>query len=332
MQTLENRPLKIGIFRALQLGDLLCAIPAIRALRRFRRDANIQLIGLPWASLLIDRYPDLFDGFIPFPGYPGLPEQIFEEEKWDAFKKKMQAECFDYIIQMQGKGTIVNEMLISLNAGQVVGYHCAEAWMDAEFFLDYPNFGHEITRHLSLMKALGCKELYTDIGFDIRPQEQDAVFNRFVKDPQRPFIIVHPGSRGSWRQWPLADFARISELAYGEGLQVIITGSASEYQKTEELAELMHCPSTNLAGATSLGEMAALLTHSTLLVSNCTGVSHLSAATRTPSVVISLDGEPLRWGPLNTRLHTTIDGRSPIASSMVQADTLAYIKHSRQVL
>jgi ADP-heptose:LPS heptosyltransferase len=44
-----------------------------------------------------------------------------------------------------------------------------------------------------------------------------------------------------------------------------------------------------------------------LLISNCTGVSHIAAALETPSLVISMDGEPERWGPINTRFHHTID-------------------------
>jgi ADP-heptose:LPS heptosyltransferase len=44
-----------------------------------------------------------------------------------------------------------------------------------------------------------------------------------------------------------------------------------------------------------------------LLIANCTGVSHIAAATRTPSFVISMDGEPERWGPLNQILHVTKD-------------------------
>src|ERR1700712_5690245 len=96
--SLENIK-KIAIFRALQLGDMLCVIPAIRALRFAYPDAEITLLGLPWAQSFVERFANFFDRFIHFPGYPDLPEQPFDEEDFDRFVYEVRDEQFDLLIQ-----------------------------------------------------------------------------------------------------------------------------------------------------------------------------------------------------------------------------------------
>src|SRR5438270_11529499 len=94
----------IGIFRALQLGDLLCAIPAVRGLHEKFPQARITIIGLPWQKQLPELFPNYFDSFLWFPGYPGLPEQPYKESAFAEFKKQMKSLQFDLLLQMQGNG------------------------------------------------------------------------------------------------------------------------------------------------------------------------------------------------------------------------------------
>ncbi|MCF0069621.1 glycosyltransferase family 9 protein [Dyadobacter sp. CY261] len=298
---------RIAVFRALQLGDMLCTVPALRALRNAYPEAEITLLGLPWARSFQQRFSGYIDNFTHFPGYEGLPEQPFDPGKWQQFERTMQENPFDLILQMQGNGHIVNEMLDNLLIGPVAGFHSEGNHRDTSRFLEYPTGISEIERHLRLMTHLDIPAAGTELEYPVTDEEVRQFYTKNPMLKKQHYVCVHPGSRGTWRQWPPSHFACLADHCAGMGYHVVITGTTDEAPVTRQVIEAMDYPAIDLTGQTGLGEIAQLIRESALLVSNCTGVSHIASATATPSIVISMDGEPERWAPLNKVLHKTID-------------------------
>ena len=309
MNLAETDIKNIIVFRALQLGDMLCCIPAIRALRYAYPDAHITLTGLPWAKALVDRFSFYFDEFIQFPGYPGLPEQAFTPHEVVSFLSHVQKRNFDLALQMQGDGSIVNPMIELFGAKLTAGFCIADHYCPpSPYFIDYPGKIHEIERHLALMKSLGIPSKGLNMEFPLLDSDFADLEAVNLPITSGNYVCVHPGSRGTYRQWPARNFARLADFCHEQGLSVVITGTQDEMPIVEEVMKYMEHPAINAAGRTTLGAIGALLQNAFALISNCTGVSHIAAALKVPSVVISLDGEPERWGPLNKELHRTIDG------------------------
>lgn len=306
MKMCLNKAEKIAIFRALQLGDILCSIPAIRALRLAKPHASITFIGLAHTESLIKRFSHYIDDFIAFPGYPGLPEQPYDGEKFNQFVQEIASRKFDIILQMQGNGSIVNNMLASLSAGNIAGF-CMRPHEQNEQMLLYPDKIHEIQRHLTLMRHLGISNSDTRLEFPITEHDRIDFMQLNLPLQTDNYMVVHPGSRGEWRQWPAFYFANIADHCVEKGYAVVLTGTKAEKEITEQVASLMQHPCINLCGKTSLGVVAILIERCKALVCNCTGVSHLAAALGKKSVVISMDGEPDRWAPLDRLQHHTLD-------------------------
>jgi ADP-heptose:LPS heptosyltransferase len=299
---------KIAVFRALQLGDMLCVIPAIRALRAAYPQAEIILLGLPWAKSFTQRFSKYFNGFIHFPGYEGLPEQPFDTKKFEAFLSVVKQEKFDLVLQMQGNGTIVNEMVEQFGAKYTAGFSTKGHYApDNGLFLPYPDFGSEIERHILLMQHLGIEGQETELEFPLTAKDYNEFNSLKINIEPRKYVCIHPGSRGSYRQWPTKYFATLADYCAQRGYKVVVTGTNDEIAIVNEVITKMKYKAINLAGKTSLGAVGALINNAALLISNCTGVSHIAAALKTPSIVISMDGEPHRWGPLNKKVHRTID-------------------------
>jgi ADP-heptose:LPS heptosyltransferase len=320
---------KIAIFRALQLGDMLCTIPAIRALRKAYPNAHITLIGLPWAKSFTERFSAYFDGFITFAGYPGLPEQPFEPANFTRFLAKVQSEHFDLAIQMQGNGSIINPMMELFGAKYTAGFSKTDHYAPNNgLFLPYPEFGHEVERHLLLMHHLGIPSQSTDLEFPLQVEDEDKLASLNLGIEPHQYVCVHPGSRGSWRQWPVEHFATLADYCAEQGLKVVLTGTKEESDIINAVIGHMKHEAINTAGLTSVGAVALLIKNTALLISNCTGVSHISAAFKTPSIVLSMDGEPQRWGPMDKKTHRTINWLQTPDFSLVYDQTVDLLKET----
>lgn len=299
---------KIIIFRALQLGDMLCSIPAIRSLRHTYPGAEITLCSLPWAKQLIVRFPHYFDSYVAFPGYPGLPEQTFNTSAFPEFITSIQKTRYDLALQMHGSGLLTNAIVTLFEAKNTAGFYTGNNYKtNNDLFVPYPHNLHEVERHLTLMRHLGMKNVSAEMEFPLLPADEQALQAAMPGVQSIPYVVIHPGARSVDRQWGPANFAVVADLCKQKGFEVIITGTESEMDIVNKVQQHMKYKPIVAAGQTSLGAVAALLKHAVALVSNCTGVSHIAAALQTKSIVISLDGEPWRWGPLNKSLHSTFD-------------------------
>jgi ADP-heptose:LPS heptosyltransferase len=297
---------KVVVFRALKLGDLLVAVPAFRAVRAALPNAEVTLVGLPWAREFVARYPSYLDAFREFPGHPGLPEREPEPEHLPDFLARMQAARFDLAIQLHGSGPIVNPLVLQFRARHTAGFYLpGDPCPDPDWFLPWPDAGLELRRLLRLTDFIGAPARGEHLEFPLRDEDERAARAALPPRPG-PYVCVHPGASVPERRWPAERFAAAADALADRGLAVVLTGTAAEAGLMREVAEQMAAPAIDIAGRTDLGATAAVLRRARLLVCNDTGVSHLAAAIRTPSIVISTGDNPARWSPTDKVRHRVL--------------------------
>ena len=298
---------RIAVLRALQLGDLLVAVPAIRALSQRFPLASITLIGLPWARDFAERMP-FIDDFIEFPGAEGLPERTPQPDALPQFYRDVRARHFDIAVQMHGSGSIVNPIIEQFGAAHTMGYRPAADTAPAHF-LQWNEHEPEVLRHLRLAEALGATTRNTALEFPIHADERRelaALLNRYLPLAPRPYVCVHPGARMPSRRWPAERFAAVADVLAEHGYTVVLTGSENESFIGMSVRRAMRHPAVNLIGKTSLGALAALVGDAKLVLSNDTGMSHIAAAMHTPSVIVSSGADAARWAPLDHQRHRVL--------------------------
>lgn len=303
----------VAVVRALPgLGDMLCALPALRALRAALPTAHITLIGLPSAGWIIERHGDYVDELFEFPGWPGIPEVPVAAERIPSFLDKAHARRFDLALQLHGSGLNTNSFVALLGARRQAGFALrAQYRPDPELFLDWNGEEHEIRRCLRLLEHVGVPAQGEDTEFRLADRDVEALAPLGI-DVTTPYGVVHAGSKLESRRWGADRFAAVADGMAARGLRVYLTGTAGEAELVADVAAAMKAPNVNVTGRTDLGALAALVDRASILVSNDTGVAHLAAAVKTPSVVIFRCSDPQRWAPLDERLHRRVGLGEPI--------------------
>ncbi|MCF6158488.1 MAG: glycosyltransferase family 9 protein [wastewater metagenome] len=305
----NSYPKTIAVFRALQLGDLLCTVPTFRALRKAFPRSKITLIGLPWAKAFTERFHNYLDDFIAFPGYPGLRESTPQLKSIPIFLKSVQEKKFHAAIQLHGSGSLTNPIVHLFGAQVTAGFFLPHEYCpDPYRFMPYPRSEHEIWRHLRLMEFLGISLQSDTLEFPIfQKDKRDFSAIKEMRYIQKgEYICIHPGAQLNTRRWLIERFATVADTLADTGLKIILTGSENEIRLTEGVKTTMRTPAINLAGRTSLGTLAILLKNARLLICNDTGVSHIGAALGVPSIVIATGSDPSRWAPLDRKRHRVV--------------------------
>jgi ADP-heptose:LPS heptosyltransferase len=327
LQRLPQPPRQVALVRPSRLGDLICATPAIRALRGALPQSEIILVTLPLLRDLAVRLPSV-DGYAAFPGYPGLAEQLFDARRALRFMAGMQAARLDLAVQMHESGAYSNPFTLMLGARWTAGFvrdGDGPGLLDAA--LPIPRQGHEVDRLLALAAFLGASPRGRQTEFPLWTGDRSAA-TALLAGASEPLIGLHPGARDAARMWhaeALGAAGAALRRRYG-GTIVILAGAGEE-----DLAEATatgsggHCLS--LAGRTRLAVLGAVVERLAVLVGNDSGPAHVAYALGTPAVVVS-DGSNLeRYGP-------PLDGpfRSVTAASLDRVSLDSVLAAAREVI
>ena len=152
---------------------------------------------------------------------------------------------------------------------------------------------HEVERSLDLVGRCGYR---LPPGDDGRLQVVRAA--RGLRIPEQPYLVVHPGASVPARTLDAQHWCEVVRALTGAGHTLVVTGSPDERPLTAELARAGEPRTRDLAGYTSLSELAEVIAGAAAVVVGNTGPAHLAAAVGTPVVSLFAPTVPARkWRP-----------------------------------
>ncbi|VXC46055.1 Putative glycosyltransferase, LPS heptosyltransferase family [Arthrobacter sp. 9V] len=266
----NDQPLLLAL-RALKLGDLLVAVPALRGLRKAFPEHRILYAAPAWIAEALE----LVGGIHHLPT-PGLDDPLTAPRG-----------AVDIAVNLHGNGAESRLRIEELQANRVVA-HASNGTDGPEWVTGIP----ERERWTRLLNWHGIEADPLDYRLN-RPS---------VPSPRPGATVVHVGAAYGSRLWPVERFAEVAVELTEAGHEVVLTGGTSERARAEETAALAKLKGANLddgllAGQQSLAEFAATIAEARLVVSADTGAAHLASAYDRPSVVLFGPAPAEEWGP-----------------------------------
>ncbi|GAB0106441.1 glycosyltransferase family 9 protein [Nocardia sp. JMUB6875] len=258
------------VLRARGLGDLLTAVPALRALRRARPDDHIALAAPHRLKPIVDLIACV-DEMVPVSDPVGL--------RWDGEQPALA-------VNLHGAGTEGIVELARTRPARILTYR-NPAFPDLPG-PDWQPEMHDVDRWCHLLEFDGIAADRRNLGL-VPPVATTS---------HRNAVVVHLGAGAPARRWPPDRFAAVVRHLLVQGREVVLTGDEPHRETALGVAARAGLsPARVLAGQQNLIELAATVAESDLVVCGDTGVAHLATAFGTRTVLLFGPNPPSRSGP-----------------------------------
>lgn len=308
----REQPLKrILVVRTDRLGDVILTLPMFPLLRRCFPDAHLAVLIRRYTAELLEGNPYI-DEVLRYDRDGGLVP--FRE-----MCATLRAQRFDAAIVVYPRLRLAWLMFrsgIPVRIG--TGYRYYSPLFNRKVFEHRKDARrHEVEFNVRLLEEIGCtvpaswKPEFTIVIPDAVRASIEGLFAS-LGVASKDIVVLHPGSGGSAREWPLRNFGALAHRLADCGFAVLVTGTQAEEQKVRAVVSASGGTAMSVAGKCSLKQLAALLQRAKLFVANSTGPLHLAVAMGTPVVGLypqHIAMSATRWGPYTDKKTVLVPDR-----------------------
>ncbi|MBI3077789.1 MAG: glycosyltransferase family 9 protein [Deltaproteobacteria bacterium] len=317
VENLSDREFKrILVVMLSRLGDVIFALPTVAAIRRRFPSAHL-------AWIVEDRFQELLAGHPHLDELLVWPRAAFtaalRNGRWGTavghvrrLRQELRARGFDLALDLQA---LAKSAFITWLSGAPVRLVSPSthgprelSWLVSVAIPSDTSSLQVVARNLAVARALGAETSRPEFVLPISPAAEAAAEELLSEAGIKPLdrvVLVHPGATWRSRRWSPVRYAELADaLARQHEARVAFVGAASDAAPVREIQQRMRTPSVDLAGRTTLVQLAALIRRADLYIGNDAGPLHLATALGTPTVGI--------YGPTDPRMAHTAVVRHPV--------------------
>ena len=313
---------KVLVVQLADIGDIILTGPFLRELRRFLPSAEIVLVVQPGMFNLVEKCP-YTNEVLPFhwrivkdwrTAFRGHVLWWLEASR--LARRSLWKHHFDMAVSLRWNNDASQAAALILMSASGARHRIAYANSPNDFMFSRlgdvnrlttqgPVRGapkHEIERQLDILRFLGGQPEETNLEVWATPEDERFAKNLLGRHGLAGaglLVALAPGAAWAFRRWPMGRFIELGRwLQEDYKAYILIIAGKSEQGLAFRLEKGLQSRLTvNLAGKTTLREMASILKYCQLFIGNDSGPMHVAAASGVPSIGLFGPGEYERFRP-----------------------------------
>ena len=301
----DFKPKRILVVKLDHLGDVVLATPVFSNLRRAYPNAELHALTGTWSRVVLEKHPDV-NKVLEYnsptfcrTGQPTPLKEVFQ------LYQQLRHQKYDLLVELRGDWRIVCFALLRITPKRL-----DRAALQIANKLGFAQFSgtHEATRNLDVLKRAGIPTPTQTTIFSVTAADKKWTSNFLAAhqiDKERPLIAIHPGSPIPLKRWLPERYAELADwLIARKRAQILFVGVEDEIPIITEIQAGMQAQSVNIAGKTTLIQLASILHTCNVFIGNDSGPMHLAAAVGTQTIGLYGPGDPTRFGPAGVQCQT----------------------------
>ena len=292
---------RIIISRTDNLGDVILTLPMAGILKQEMPGCYIIFLGKGYTRPLIEAC-EFVDQFVDVENSSSIQHPASSISAFDA----LNADVILHVFPVREIQKLAKDSKIPLRIGTS---HRWYSWLYCNKLVHYSRRKsslHEAQLNLKLLEPLGIRENFTlqeIASFYGLTKFTNSPTHQLASSPTRQLfnLILHPKSKGSAREWGLANFSKLISLLPEDKFRIFITGTSEEGALMKDFLDQHRNRVTDMTGKLSLAELLSFINSCDGMVAASTGPLHIAAALGKRAIGIYAPIRPIfprRWAPL----------------------------------
>jgi len=252
---------RILIIRFSSIGDIVLTTPIIRAVKSQLENAEVHFLTKKAFKPVVVANP-----------YIDYIHTI--DENVNEVKETLKAEKFDFIVDLHNNLRTFHAKALLRQPGRAFPKINTQKWLMVNFKLNYLPDKHIVDRYFRAAEPLGVINDGKGLDYFI-PEEDEVSYQELPDMLSSEFVAIGIGGKHNTKLYPEE---KVTSLCNKIDQPVILMGGPEDFDRAEAIRKDMKDIVFNGCGDFTINQSASVLKKASVVISNDTGIMHITAA------------------------------------------------------